>query len=192
MIDKNMNRHILRPLPVFIAACCALSPVHAQTTGDVVELPLVSGWYDGKVVRYVTTDVSDKKAAAEMGANYVPRLANAISQQRQPGQPGAVERIYSFVNFKQGGVLPSLPSPIGAANANLNYSPLWQVHKVSWIAGKQPRILKSEEEILAAEEAGQVSIEKTNLVVNCPVVFSEADGPLPHVKIHLANQDPEP
>jgi len=192
MIDKNMNRHFLRPLSIFIAACCVLPGAHAQATGDVVELPLVSGWYDGKVVRYVTTDVSDKKAAAEMGANYVPRLANAISQQRQPGQPSAVERIYSFVNFKQGGVLPSLPSPIGAANANLNYSPLWQVHKVTWLAGKQPHVLKSEEEILAAEETGQVSIEKTSLVVNCPVVFSEADGPLPHVKIHLANQDPEP
>jgi len=170
------------------AACAA----QAQVSGDIVELPLVSGWYEGKVVRYVTTDVSDKKAAADMGANYVPRLANAISQQRQPGQPSAVERIYSFANFKQGGVLPSSPGPLGAGNQDLNYSPLWQVHKVTWLAGKQPHVLKSEEEVLAAEEAGQVSIEKTNIIVNCPVVFTTQSGALPNMRMHLANQDPEP
>jgi len=56
----------------------------------------------------------------------------------------------------------------------------------------KPRVLKSEEEVLAAEEAGQVSIEKTNLIVNCPVVFSAEGGTLPNIRIHLANQDPEP
>ncbi|WP_231502082.1 hypothetical protein [Herbaspirillum sp. RV1423] len=186
-----MKKNILDLIPFVIAACLS-AQAHGQQTGDIVALPLISGWYNGQIVRYVTTDVSDRKAAQDMGANYVPRLVNAISRQRQPGQPGAVERIYSFVNVKQGGVLPSLPAPIGAANANLNYSPLWQVHKVTWLPGKQPHVLKSEEEVLAAEEAGQVSIEKTDIVVNCPVVFSAADGPLPHVKIHLANQDPEP
>ncbi|ASU39090.1 hypothetical protein hmeg3_12875 [Herbaspirillum sp. meg3] len=190
-----MKKSLFSTVLSSLLLCTGLSTIHAaqaQQTGDIVELPLISGWYDGKVVRYVTTDVSDKKAAAEMGANYVPRLANAINQQRQPGQPGAVERIYSFVNFKQGGVLPSLPSPTGANNENVNYSPLWQVHKVSWLPGKQPRVLKSEEEVLAAEEAGQVSIEKTNLIVNCPVVFSAEGGTLPNIRIHLANQDPEP
>ncbi len=180
------------------AACALLlqsalcSAAQAQQSGDTVELPLVSGWFEGKVVRYVTTDVSDRQAATDMNANYVPRLANALNRQPQPGQPGAVERIYSFVNAKQGGVLPSLPAPLGAANANLNYSPLWQVHKVRWLPGKKIRLLTSEEQVLAAEEAGDVSIEKTNLVVNCPVVFSAADGALPHAVLHLVKQDPEP
>lgn len=176
------------PAILLCAIFAMAAPAQAQQAGDVVELPLVSGWYDGGVVRYVTTDVSDKKAAAEMGANYVPRLANALVMQQQPGQAGVVERIYSFINFKQGSVLPSLPSPIGAGNLNQSYSPLWQVHKVSWLPGKQPRVLKSEEEVLAAEEAGEVGIEKTRLIVNCPVIFSAADGPLPHVNIRLANQ----
>jgi len=168
--------------------CAALSsPVHAQASGDTVELPLISGWFEGKVVRYVTTDVSDRQAAVEMSANYVPRLANALNRQPQPGQPSAVERIYKIMNFNQGSVLPSLPAPMGAANANINYSPLWQVYKVIWAAGKVPHLLKSEEEVLAAEDSGDVSIEKTNIVVNCPVVFTAADGALPQVKLHLAN-----
>jgi len=167
--------------------CATLSgSAHAQTSGDTIELPLISGWFEGKVVRYITTDVSDRQAAVAMSANYVPRLANALNQQAQAGHPGAVERIYSILNFAQGSVLPSLPSPVGATNANVNYSPFWQVYKVSWQPGKQPHLLKSEEEVLAAEDSGDVHIEKTNLVVNCPVVFTEADGGLPNIKIHLA------
>lgn len=173
-----------------IATWLAIQSASAQSTlpaKDTVELPLVSGWYEGKLVCYITTDVSDKQAAADMGANYVPRLANALNRQPQPGQPGTVERIYKIVNFAQGSVLPSLPEPIGDNNANTNYSPLWQVYAVRWNAGKTPHLLKSEEEVLAAEEAGDVHIDKTLIVVNCPVVFTAADGALPNVKLHLAN-----
>jgi hypothetical protein len=174
-------------LPLCAALAAAL-PAHAQEAADTVELPLISGWYEGKPVRYVTTDVSDRQAAVEMNANYVPRLANAIPPQpAAPGQKGAVERIYAFANFRQGGVLPSLPMPTGSANADPNYSPLWQVHKVRWQDGRTPRVLKSEEEILAAEEAGEVKIEKTGIVVNCPVVISEY-GSLPHIRVKLGGQ----
>ncbi|MBB3213102.1 hypothetical protein FHW67_002391 [Herbaspirillum sp. Sphag1AN] len=174
-------------LSTTLAATLSASAQSTLPPGDTVELPLLSGWFEGKLVRYVTTDASDKQAAADMGANYVPRLANALNRQPQPGQPGSVERIYKILNFAQGSVLPSLPSPVGEDNANINYSPLWQVYAVSWNAGKQPHLLKSEEEVLAAEEAGDVQIDKTRIVVNCPVVFTAADGTLPNVKLHLAN-----
>lgn len=156
----------------------------AQPKQPTVELPLVSGWYEGRVVQYITTDVSDKDAAKRMGANYVPRLAYALpAQPRVPGQPSAVERIYSFTNFKQGGVLPSIPEPTGADSTNQNYSPLWQVHTVTWLPGQQARVLRSEEEVLAAADKGQVAIKPTNIVVNCPVLFSEQGGALPRIKI---------
>ncbi|WP_237772468.1 DUF7482 domain-containing protein [Herbaspirillum robiniae] len=176
---------LLRAMLLCAASLAAAPAVHAQQNTDTVELPLISGWYEGKPVRYVTTDVSDRQAAAEMGANYVPRLANAIAPQpAAPGQKSAVERIYSFANFRQGGVLPSLPNPTGSGNADPNYSPLWQVHKVIWQAGKTPRLLKSEEEILAAEDGGEVKIEKTGIIVNCPVVISEY-GSLPGIRVKL-------
>ena len=187
-----MTKFLLPALLLSISCACSLS-AQAQQNEDVVELPLISGWFEGQVVRYVTTDVSDQAAAVEMHANYVPRLANLLTQerqQRQPGQASAVERIYAITNFKQGSVLPSLPAPIGAANRNLSYSPIWQVHKVTWLAGKTPQLLKSEEDVLAAEEAGKVSIEKTNLIVNCPVVLSPVGGGLPHIKIRLAEPRP--
>lgn len=183
-----MKKPILTAL-LLGATLSSTTLAQAQVSGDVVELPLVSGWFEGKVVRYVTTDVSDKKAAAEMGANYVPRLANAIVQQPQPGQPSAIERIYSVANFKQGSVLPSLPQPLGVENQNRNYSPLWQVYLVTWLPGQQAHVLKSEEEVLAAEDAGQLKIEKTQIVVNCPVVLSADGSALPDIKIRLAKPD---
>ena len=170
----------------FAAALFTCVYAHAQATAGTIELPLISGWFQGKVVHYVTTDVSDANAAKEMGANYVPRLANAIpAQPRQPGQGSAIERIYSFGNFKQGGVLPSLPEPAGAGNTDRNYSPLWQVQKVNWVAGHVPRVLKSEEEILEAADRGEVTITQTNIVVNCPVIFSPQGGLLPGAKVNL-------
>jgi hypothetical protein len=180
---------------IFRTGLCALllcyapfapaQPADAIPAGTI-ELPLVSGWFQGRMVHYVTTDVSDANAAQELGANYVPRLANAIPPQpRYPGQPSAIERIYSFGNFKQGGVLPSLPTPAGEGNADRNYSPLWLVHKVNWLPGHPPRVLKSEEEVLAAADKGEVSITQTNVVVNCPVIFSPQGGLLKGAKINL-------
>ena len=170
---------------VSLAAFVAPSLANAADSGSparalrrVVELPLEFGWYEGREVNYVTTDVSDAGMAVEKGANYVPRLANAIVP-AAPGRPTAVERLYHFLNFKQGSVLPSVPEPVGPANRNRNYSPIWQVYAVAWNAGAAPRELRGEEEVLDAEEKGQVTLTKTNIVVNCPVVFFAGEGLLP-------------
>ncbi|MGZ3254987.1 MAG: DUF7482 domain-containing protein [Burkholderiaceae bacterium] len=171
-------------------------PTHAQyadptpivapikTRLATVEFPVVSGWYEGRVVQYITTDVSDHDIAKKMGVNFVPRLADAIPPlPHTPGQRSSVERIYSFTNFKQGGVLPSVPEPTGADSTNKNYSPLWQIHTVTWLPGHEPHVLRSEEEVLTAADQGQVSIKQTNIVVNCPVIFSEQGGALPRITI---------
>ncbi|HEY8102542.1 MAG TPA: hypothetical protein VIF82_17520 [Burkholderiaceae bacterium] len=149
-----------------------------------VTFPVVSGWYEGRVVQYITTDVSDQEIAKKKGVNFVPRLADAIPPlPHTPGQRSSVERIYSFTNFKQGGVLPSVPEPTGADSANKNYSPLWQMYTVTWLPDHEPHVLRSEEEVLAAADKGQVNIKQTNIVINCPVIFSEQGGALPQIKI---------
>jgi hypothetical protein len=51
-----------------------------------------------------------------------------------------------------------------------DYSPLWAVEKVTFADGITPRLLRSRAEVLAAQTAGDVTIEKTSTVVNCPVV----------------------
>jgi hypothetical protein len=50
------------------------------------------------------------------------------------------------------------------------YSPLWQVNMVTFKAGVTPRLLKSKADVDAAVKAGDVTVTRTNTVVNCPVL----------------------
>ncbi len=144
-------------------------------------LPIIFCWFKGKPALYIQTDASDPTVALQQGVNYVPILSNAIN-----ANPAAVDDIYVVTNYKQGNVIPSAPIPAGPHNTNPSYSPLWQVSTVTWKAGATtPHTLKSEEEVLAAARAGFVTITKTNIVVNCPVVFTPDGGQLPTVKIRV-------
>jgi hypothetical protein len=51
-----------------------------------------------------------------------------------------------------------------------DYSPLWQVNKVTWKSSATPRVLRSAADVRRAEKAGEVTVVKTATVVNCPVL----------------------
>jgi len=143
-----------------------------------VQLPLVQCWYNGQVAYYIQTEASDQSVAESQGVNFVPRLVNTIDA-------GAVDDIFVVTNFTQGNVIPSAPIPAGPGNMDPEYSPLWQVSTVTWNQGTTPHLLRSEQEVLAAETAGQVTIMQTNIVVNCPVIFTPEGGLLPTAKIKI-------
>jgi hypothetical protein len=143
---------------------CANPLFDAGNTETV--LPLSRAWVDGKIVEYVVTDVSDRAMAEATGANHVPRLADALGA---PGRRGVSERVYKFAANEQINVFQSAPVPAGPENADLSYSPLWRVVTVRWIKPGARRELRSEADVLSAEDAGDVSIEVTNIVINCPV-----------------------
>ena len=50
------------------------------------------------------------------------------------------------------------------------YPPLWSIWEVTWKAGARKRLLTSFAAIQKARAAGDVTVAKTSLVVNCPVV----------------------
>ena len=129
-------------------------------------LPLSRAWIDGRTVEYVTTDISDPGMAKMMGANYVPRLSEALRS--SPGK-SLVERVYKFPKGEQISVFQSAPMPVGAENQDRSYSPLWRVVMVNWKTSAHARELKSEEAILAAEQKKEIALEVTDIVVNCPV-----------------------
>ena len=108
-----------------------------------------------------------------MGVNYVPRLSEALGS--APGR-SLVERVYKFPKGEQISVFQSAPNPVGAKNQDRSYSPLWRVVLVRWANPAAARELKSEEALLAAEERKEISMEVTEIVVNCPV--TRADGGL--------------
>jgi hypothetical protein len=165
------------------SGCTAITP-KPPASARSVELPLVSGWFDGQPVHYVTTDVSDAGMARAMGVNFVPRLADALPPApARPGQAGAVERIYMITNFEQGNVLPSAPVPTGPDNADRAYSPLWVIVQVTWLPGATPQLLRTEEALLQAADKGWVKIVPTRVVANCPVVMTAQGGALRGARI---------
>lgn len=164
-----------------LAGCASLS---TPAVPSVVQLPLQHGWFDGEEVFYVTTDVSDAVVAADKHANHVPRLSAALpAAPRQPGQTSAVDTVYAVTNFDQGSVFASAPGPLGALNRDTAYSPLWQMVTVTWGAGRTPRTLKSQEQVLAAADSGEVNLSITTVVLNCPIVQRGAWDALPGVRV---------
>ena len=103
--------------------------------------PVTLGYYDGATVRYF--DFGPIKLT--------------------PGNKLAP--IWTFTNGADGqrNVIDTVPGQAG-------YSPLWQVNKVTWAAGRNPRPLTSADAIEKAAASGEVTIIRTTTVVNCPVL----------------------
>jgi len=160
-----------------LAAGCRSVSNEVDRTETV--LPVSRAWVDGSKVEYVTTDVSDAAIAEMVGANYVPRLANTIPE---AGGPSALARVYVFPDGEQISIFQVAPQPAGPANADRHYSPLWRVVMVRWLSQDRVKELKSEEELFSAERVGDVDLEVTRVVANCPVTRSADGRSLPGVR----------
>ena len=51
-----------------------------------------------------------------------------------------------------------------------NYSPLFAINYVEWNEGSNARVLESVNEVLEAQNNGEISVTKTNIVINSPSV----------------------
>lgn len=177
--SRTILTTIALPLAMLISVVGSPALARAQVgpaSNPRVILPLVQCWYKGKVAYYIQPDASDHSIAAQFGINYVPLLSGAINGQ-------AVDDIYHVTNFNQGNVIPSAPIPAGPGNSDPSYSPDWQLSTVTWKSGTKPYILKSEEAVLSAQAQGLVDIVKTNIVINCPVIYTPYGGLLPDAQI---------
>lgn len=158
-----------------LAAVVQGAPSHRDGSDYEAVVPVVQGWYNGQIALYLSTDSSQRDVARLTHTNFVARLGGAIAG-------NAVDDIYQLTNFKQGNVIPSAPSPAGPENTDPNYTPLWQLSLVTWISG-QPHTLTSEAAVLAERAAGHVRIVKTQIVINCPVIFTPRGGVLYGIRI---------
>lgn len=171
---------------VLLTACATPDRQQSETYASV---PVQRAWFEGKTVFYITTDVSDAAVAEAKKANFAPRLAYALpalpaqSAKPQTPQPSSLDKVYAFAKTDQDSVFASAPLPMGHANRDAAYSPLWQMIVVTWKSGASKRVLKSEEEVLDAQEKGWVTLLATGVVVNCPIVHRGALGGLPGVSI---------
>ena len=154
-----------------------------------VSLPLQVGFFNGATALYITPEVgvdpnapaaviaAAKQVATGFNSNFIPQNFGTL-----PNSP-AVDDIFVFTNFTQGNVLASAPHPAGPANTDTNYSPLWQVSLVSWNSGRPGRALTSQTDITDGAAAGDVTIQKTPIIVECSVIFTPGGGLLPGARI---------
>ncbi|MCH7757468.1 MAG: hypothetical protein IIA19_03185 [Thaumarchaeota archaeon] len=142
-------------------------------------MPMIDGYYEGNKVYFVHTEVSDS-AMAEMMSKminfptlHVPELKNIPEDQ--------MARVYVFTNGVPGSepygggpfmfqidVFDSIPG-------QKEYSQFRIPYLVTWNNDTKPSILNSESVILKAESEGKVTIEKSNLVVNVPMITWEME-----------------
>jgi hypothetical protein len=81
-------------------------------------------------------------------------------------QPGnRLAPIWTFTNGAQG-----QRDVVDAAPGQKEYSSLRLVNSVTWSSGSVPRVLRSADEIHAAETAGELSVERTSTIVNRPLL----------------------
>lgn len=187
-----MNRFIKKHVPftwlagtlgMFLFAALSAFPGMAQAR-PAITLPLIQGFYDGQKIFYVNTEASNFGLASADGTTFVPKLENAIAA-------NATADLFHVTNFNQPNIVDSAPYPVGPSNTNREYSPLWHVHLVTWLPAFTPEVLTSEDAVLAAQAAGKVMVEATNIVVNCPIVATP-DGVLPSaIEVDLDEESDE-
>ncbi|HJU59081.1 MAG TPA: hypothetical protein VJ583_04985 [Nitrososphaeraceae archaeon] len=134
-----------------------------------IDIPLIKGYVNGKEMYVIATDVSDKETADAITnktgfkANVAPVLLQTPTD--------ILAQAYVFKNGIKGDGLFGFQSPVLSAKpGDKGYSPLYQIYNVEWGNPENAQELKSVDEILAAEQNGQLKIEKTSIVVNKPSV----------------------
>src|SRR5215203_7450038 len=134
-----------------------------------INIPLSKGYMDGNIAYFIATDASDKQAVSSISnntgfqVNYAPFLANTPQSSRGQG--------YVFLNGIKGEGLNGFQLPVAnAVPGDKDYSPLWQSNFVKWNDNATARELKSVEEIMTAQNSGELTITETNIVVNSPAI----------------------
>jgi len=149
---------------------------NANTTAPTtITLPLSKGFVDGKVAYFIATDASSEQIVSSVSnttsfkVNYAPSLADTPQSSRQQG--------YVFINGLKGeGPLGSQMSVASVLPSDEGYSPLFEINYVKWNsnATKDIRILQSVDEIMAAEKGGELTITKSNIVINSPAISMDS------------------
>jgi len=145
-----------------------------------ITMPMIDGYYNGEKLFFVHTEVSDRDMAQMMSTMinfptlHVPELKNIPAEE--------MAKVYVFTN----GIPGSGPYGGGPFMFQIDifdvipgqegYSQFRTPHLVSWNENSTPRLLISVDELLESEANGEVSIEKTDLVVNAPMIVWKSDG----------------
>jgi len=133
-------------------------------------IPLHKGFYNGEAVYFIITDSSDKTHADTITKNQgwkvelAPPLANAPKE--------ALSKTYMFTNGVKGNGVHGFQGEVFTSTPAQPeiYSALTSHVHVTWNEGVTPKVLDSEQAILDAQAAGEVSLQDLKVVINMPQI----------------------
>lgn len=132
-------------------------------------LPPVKGHLDGMEIRFVHSESSDPQVAQMLSSMMGSPVLVVPSLAQVP--PSALANVYVFKNGVKGeGPFGFQPDVFEAGPNRAGYSPLRAVQLVSWKDPSKARLLRSADEVRAAESAGELTIERPGVVVNMPLL----------------------
>jgi hypothetical protein len=130
----------------------------AMPTATTISQPVTYGYYDGHVDWMLSTDVSSKTEAASSNINYAPKLLT---------QPAAK---FPSLYLISGPAATGQPMVFGSEPGKDDYSPLWDEVTVKWKPGVTPVLLTKDDQINELAGKGQLTVDPTPVVLNCPIV----------------------
>ena len=161
----------------------AKMPLQSLTDNPQLSMPVINAYYNGREIWFMHTEVSDAQMAQRLsnmvGGNnmmgmmatmHVPRLVDVPKE--------TAGKLYVFTNgVTQEGAKSWGGGPFGyqidifdSIPGQDGYTPLRNPYIVTWSENTAPRILKSVEEILAAERNGELTVTQSDVIVNAPIV----------------------
>ncbi|HYY91482.1 MAG TPA: hypothetical protein VE955_05780 [Candidatus Dormibacteraeota bacterium] len=152
-------------LPVYVAVLAIVVLVIPGVRGNTPSAVTNSGWYDHQIIEYKgTPEITSSPQAAQLIAqgNIVFHIVDAN------GHTPAVQCAP---------LLAALPQDVTSCNV-LNFVPTevgytggaWNLQIFHWKNGVTPTLLSKDDDIIAAVNAGQGTLEITPTLVRCPVV----------------------
>lgn len=164
-----------------ILIALAFGPAHGQMIWrSTYQFYPSQGYYDGDYVYYLMTDVSDSGYALTFGANYTPKLANALSPLLRDGSGEFMPSVYFVFNNDQRLVFstewhtvpPPYPPFLG------DYMPLWRLQEVVWDPTETPVELTSVADIefwetqIAPSGDPSIVVTDVGVVVGASIVIN--------------------
>ncbi len=150
--------------PATTTSSPAAASIPSATT---ISQPVTYGYYDGHVDWMLSTDVSDKAAAAASHINYAAALLF---------QPATKNPSLYMIS---GPAAPNQPMVFNTEPGETNYSPLWQEVTVKWKTGVTPVLLTKDDQIKELASQGKLTVTPTTVVLNCPIIKVTAATTVP-------------
>jgi hypothetical protein len=143
-----------------------LKPSRAEIS---VTIPMHKGSYNGEPVYYIITDSSNSMEASQvsMKQNWKVEQAPLLAQAPQK----LLSKMYVFTNGIAGSGTQGYQDEVfSAIPTDASYTPLSLIIQVTWNPGRNPQVLNSTKDILAANASGTLSLTTTDDVVNTPQI----------------------